>query len=216
MIVYGTGMYGKVDEVPGFCWTATQFGHIYWIPLIPTGSYIVTGEDGDGIQGLKVPLNGKSVGVAYLQGLFVATTLGCLIGGISTGSPFVWAGFALAIGAFIGMRFVPALTTASWNRAQRYADELDLVEEARVILGVQYGRIDQRTAEKQLQALAEQRDAEELEREARKADRRAALLEKKREKEAAREAKAAKNKDKNDALRSKAPKRRKSRLGGRE
>ena len=96
MIVYGTGMYGKVDEVEGFCWTATQFGHIYWIPLIPTGSYIVTGEDGDGIQGLKVPLNGKSVGVAYLQGLLLATTIGCLIGGISTGSPFAWGGFALA------------------------------------------------------------------------------------------------------------------------
>ena len=94
-----------------------------------------------------------------------------------------------------------------------YADELDLVEEARVILGVQYGRIDQRSAEKQLQALAEQREAEEMEREARRADRREALREKKRQKEAAREAKAAKNKDKKDALRAKAPKRRKSRLG---
>jgi hypothetical protein len=213
VIVYGTSMYGKVDEVEGFCWTATQFAHIYWIPLIPTGSYIVTGEDGDGIQGLKVGLNGKSVGVAYLQGLCIASLIGCLIGGISTGSPFAWGGFVLALGTFIGMRFIPAISTASWKRAQQYADELDLVEEARVILGVQYGRIDQRTAEKQLQALAEQREAEEMEREARKADRREALREKKRQKEAAREAKAAKNKDKKDALRAKAPKRRKSRLG---
>lgn len=213
MIIYGTSMYGKVDEVPGFCWTATQFAHIYWIPLIPTGSYIVTGEDGDGIQGLKVSLNGKSVGVAYLQGFCIASTIGCLIGGISTGSPFLWAGFALAIGLFIGMRFIPAISQASWNRAQEYADQLDLVEEARVILGVQYGRIDQRSAEKQLQLLAERREAEELEREARRADRREALREKRASKEAAREAKAAKNKDKNDALRAKAPKRRKSRLG---
>jgi len=38
VIVWGSRLYGKVDVVPGFFHVATRFGHVYYLPLIPTQS----------------------------------------------------------------------------------------------------------------------------------------------------------------------------------
>ncbi len=47
-VVYGTRLYGRVDMIPGLCYVATRFFHIFWIPIIPLGSQIVVEEDHDG------------------------------------------------------------------------------------------------------------------------------------------------------------------------
>ena len=41
MIVYGSGLYGKTDEVPGLFYVATTFGHVWFLPLFPLVSCLV-------------------------------------------------------------------------------------------------------------------------------------------------------------------------------
>jgi hypothetical protein len=41
MMIFGNRLYGKVDQVPGLFHVATQFFHLNYVPLIPTGSYLV-------------------------------------------------------------------------------------------------------------------------------------------------------------------------------
>ena len=210
MLIYGQTMYGKVDEVEGFCWVSTQFFHLYFVPIIPLGSYIVTGEEGDDIQGLKVPLSGKSVGIAYLQGAcIVAIIVGLILGIVGEVPPYLsWGAFALGIATFIGVRFIPGVRIASWPRAQQIANQIGLVEEGRVLLGMQYGKIDPRSAEKQLEALAEQREQEYIKDEERKAENRAAREAVLEERRAKAQASRDKKQEKNAELRAKAPKKR--------
>lgn len=67
MIVWGTKLYGKVDEIEGVGYVATQFGHLFWIPLIPYQSYFVTAKQGHQFEGIKLGLWSKSVLVGYLR-----------------------------------------------------------------------------------------------------------------------------------------------------
>ena len=40
IIVWGTKLYGKVDEVPGMFHVATRFFHLWYIPLVPLSSAV--------------------------------------------------------------------------------------------------------------------------------------------------------------------------------
>lgn len=78
MIVYGTRMYGRVDEMPeGY--VATQFFHIWFIPLFPISSMLVTDDSNDrSVRGLKLGWSGKSILAAYLRAGGVLATLAFL------------------------------------------------------------------------------------------------------------------------------------------
>ena len=78
MIVFGTRHYGKVDEIDGLGYIKTRFAHIWFLPLLPLGSMFVVSEEGDGVQGLKVGLSGRSVVAAWSRTWVVLTTLGML------------------------------------------------------------------------------------------------------------------------------------------
>lgn len=65
MIVFGTRFFGKVDVVPNLFHVATNFFHIYYLPLIPTGSMLVLGQSGNHVNGVKIPLSGKSILMAW-------------------------------------------------------------------------------------------------------------------------------------------------------
>lgn len=93
MIIYGTTNAGKVDEVPGGMFhVVTQFGHLYYIPLIPTGSYLVFEKTSDGFRGMSIPLSMKSILAGWARGFCWATILFC--------------GFQIG-GAFFGKRAGP-------------------------------------------------------------------------------------------------------------
>lgn len=72
-IIYGSGLYGKVDHAPGLFYVATQFFHIWWIPIFPTGSYLMI-DDNTGESGVPIRLSFKS----WLMGWFRA---GCFLAG---------------------------------------------------------------------------------------------------------------------------------------
>ncbi|AKF09476.1 hypothetical protein [Sandaracinus amylolyticus] len=78
MIVYGTRMYGRVDEMPeGY--VATQFVHIWFIPLVPISSMLVTDDSNDrSVRGVKLGWSGKSILAAYLRAGGVLATIACL------------------------------------------------------------------------------------------------------------------------------------------
>ena len=80
IILHGTRLYGKVDQVPGLFHVATQFFYLQYIPLIPLGSYLVlhgTEKDDGGFSGRKLRLSGKSILFAYIRlALFLA---GCVL-----------------------------------------------------------------------------------------------------------------------------------------
>ena len=70
-IVWGSRLYGKVDEVPGVCHLATQFGHLYYIPLIPMGTVVVYGSDADGPLVSEFAWSFKSIAVAWLRVILI-------------------------------------------------------------------------------------------------------------------------------------------------
>lgn len=74
-VVYGTRLYGKTDQVPGFFHVATKFAHVQYLPLIPYGSYVVVSTNGDSFRGVPIPLSGKSVMLAWARAFTLLTTV---------------------------------------------------------------------------------------------------------------------------------------------
>jgi hypothetical protein len=72
LIISGTGMYGKVDQVPGLFHVETQFFHIQLVPLVPVGSYLIFDKKGLTPR-VPIRLQGRSV-------LFTYARLGLLLG----------------------------------------------------------------------------------------------------------------------------------------
>ncbi len=72
VIIWGSGLYGTVDRVPGLCYVTTRFGHLWYIPLIPLGSYLILDLPGDtGTRGKAIPLSFKSMFFGWLRGACV-------------------------------------------------------------------------------------------------------------------------------------------------
>jgi hypothetical protein len=84
MIIYfGTRLYGKTDVVPGTCHVATRFFHLYRIPLVPLGSWIVTSQTFTTFHGIQTRLSIKSVLLAWLRTALVVGTLLCSIAAVT-------------------------------------------------------------------------------------------------------------------------------------
>jgi hypothetical protein len=81
-VVYGTGLYGRVDVVPGLFYVATKFFHIFWIPILPLESHIVVEELDEGWRGVPIGMNGRSVLAGLLRGLLLRGGIGVVIIGI--------------------------------------------------------------------------------------------------------------------------------------
>lgn len=79
MIIYGTRLFGKCDEIPGAGHVATQFFHVYFLPLIPMGSHFVIEGSKSGSQYKAIPLSlsWRSIGFAWLR---ASAALGLLFG----------------------------------------------------------------------------------------------------------------------------------------
>lgn len=57
-------LFGRTDKVHGVFFVGTSFFHLFFIPLIPLGSYVVRNEDDDwfgGFKGVPIGFNIKSV-----------------------------------------------------------------------------------------------------------------------------------------------------------
>lgn len=170
IIVWGSGLYGKVDTVPGLCHVATKFGHLWYIPLIPTGSWIVLSQDGNGWQGMPIGMSFKSIVMGWLRGALV---VGMLAAGVfaaigfgdnrQDGTQFAIAGGIAAVLCAVGLwgtYKLKGLGRASHPRAIELAEQLGLDERGLIMIDLAYGMIDESEAEYKLKKIAEQTPSE--------------------------------------------------------
>jgi hypothetical protein len=166
VIIWGTTHAGKVDEVPGMFHVVTQFGHIYYIPLIPTGSYIVLEKNSDGgFRGVSIPISFKSWLVAWLRA-------GCVVGTIAM---TIMTAVLLADMQKKGMAWIAPLlldvvlitllvlsyklkviTQASYERAIDLGRRVGLTDMGMLMIEVAYGRMTAAQADAELAKLDQQ------------------------------------------------------------
>ena len=126
VIVWGSRLYGKVDEVPGFFHVATRFGHIYYLPLIPMKSFVVLGQSGEEFTGVPIPLSFKSILLAWVRaGLLLAAIVMTFAALVNLGDrdQTLWmysAAFAATAAVLFGIAtWHRVATRASLHRAVR-------------------------------------------------------------------------------------------------
>ena len=117
VIIYGTRSYGRVDQHEGE-YAATSFFHVYYLPLVPTGSSWVTASDADGIRGYKIPLHGRSVLAGYLRiwGLVLAAI------GLYKGQGGSYGYLALGIAALAASAWAWSWRSLRGDRVRRRSD----------------------------------------------------------------------------------------------
>ncbi|QDU28774.1 hypothetical protein ETAA8_38790 [Anatilimnocola aggregata] len=163
---FGTKLMGKVDEVPRIGHVSTQFFHVNYVPLIPTGSYFILEEHGDEFRGVQLPMSFKSILVAWLRaGLFVgfvAGVIGCIISLAekrTDGAVGLGVLAAAAMAGFWGTYYIPLVSRASYQRAMEIAERIGLSDETVLMLEVAYGRKTAEEADLELEKIEERRAA---------------------------------------------------------
>jgi hypothetical protein len=157
VIIWGVRFAGKVDAVPQVGHVATRFFHLYYVPLIPVGTFLVTDEREDAFSGLPLPWSFKSIVVGWLRTAgFVAflPAVFLLVTGVSRGDAArVGGGLVIMLTAAAALWFcyrLKSITTAGYERAMELASQLGLSPEQRLLLEVSYGRMTAEQAEKEL------------------------------------------------------------------
>jgi hypothetical protein len=74
--IFGTKTYGKVDHLPGLFYVSTTFFHVNFVPLFPTGSYLIF-DDGKE-RGIKIGMSGKSILFAWMRAIALAGGIGLI------------------------------------------------------------------------------------------------------------------------------------------
>jgi hypothetical protein len=135
-IIYGQKHYGKVDHVPGLFYVVTEFLHVWYVPLIPVKSQLVVdgSEDGSGFKGLRIPMNFKSVFMAWYRAalvlmVFAGLAVGCAEAsrpGFVVNALFVPA--VMVIGG-IFLYWLSSSSRASYDRALALGEQAGLPAE---------------------------------------------------------------------------------------
>jgi hypothetical protein len=96
-VVYGTRLYGEADQVPGVFAVRTRFAHLNYLPLFPTKSFLMFGED-RGVELPSVQWNSALMGwlraalVIACGGLAIAAMVGSSEGGATVAVRLLMAG----------------------------------------------------------------------------------------------------------------------------
>ncbi len=174
LLIFGTRSYGRVDRVDGMFHVETSFFHVWFVPLIPTGSFAIPAKGG-GEVAVPIGLSIKSVAVAWLRLALVVSCLTFLpLGACGTLAaisespskervppphPLVALGMlAIPIALFLASR-------SSWANHPTYPRAKELLEaiggnpEAHLLLDFSYGQISEDHAEEQFAVIQEQRAA---------------------------------------------------------
>jgi hypothetical protein len=142
MIIYGKRLYGTVERVPGVLYVATQFFHLYFIPVAPVESFVIVegSEVKDGFRGAKTGFNAKSILATYAKtALFLTGGVLMIAGGVQScdvphvGSdhPLVYLWFLGFGSVLIGACFLwRPWSTATEARARELAEKLGISRDA--------------------------------------------------------------------------------------
>lgn len=80
MIAFGSRLYGRIYRTRNGLYIATKFFHLFWLPVFPVESYVVTKTSLTEFTGIAIPLNRMSIVVAYIRGLLAVGTFTFIIG----------------------------------------------------------------------------------------------------------------------------------------
>ncbi len=162
IIIWGSGLYGRTDEVPGLGYVATKFGHMWYIPLIPTESHFVIEQTGDGWRGAPVAMSGKSILLGWLRAaLIVGVIAGAITTAVSFSGPLPskgWEALIITVALVVALMMTKRMkffTQASYARACHLADTIGFGDEARIIIDLAYGEISDQEAEFRLNEIGE-------------------------------------------------------------
>ena len=98
-VYFGWDLFGKVDRVPGRCHVATEFFHVWFLPVAPRRSFLVLEDPGRG-QGVSVvPIAPSYKSLLWTWGRLFLWPLG-LLGVCLTGL----SGVLLAVAVVAGVR----------------------------------------------------------------------------------------------------------------
>lgn len=153
LIIFGTRLYGKVDEVPGLFHVATNFAHVWYLPLIPLGSHVVVERTSEGWQGVPIGLSIKSWLMTWLRAAMLLTGLGAAgwavglhLQGRSWWPAALVCGLALLSAAHL--TFSAGYRRASYARAVELGEKVGLTDEGNAILELCYGKMSEEEAAK--------------------------------------------------------------------
>jgi len=151
-MTFGFGLYGKTDEVPGLFHVATKFEHMFFVPILPQGSYLILNPVEP--TGIPIPCSLKSVLLGYGRGWTLVTAVGTGILVFSgdarmTALENAWA-CAVAVTWFLTLQFKPRFRYSSYKRACELAKVADLGEKARILIDLQFGKVSREEAKKKL------------------------------------------------------------------
>jgi hypothetical protein len=105
---WGSFNVGRTDDVPSSCYVTTKFIHVWFLPIIPIGSYLIVEGvvDSYGIpREFPIPFSGKSLLLGWMRAwtLFTAILAGCFayvfIGAFGLGK--AWVPLGLAAGSLM-------------------------------------------------------------------------------------------------------------------
>jgi|GEM_PF-1472004 hypothetical protein len=160
VIVWGTTNAGKVEEVPGGMFhVITQFGHVYYIPLIPTGSFVVFEKTADGgFRGAPIPMSFKSILAGWVRGGSIVAILASVVAvpimlSDARNAPSAWIPVLIGISAIAALILSYKLkffTEASYERAKELAQHAGLSDMGLIMLEVSYGRMTAEQADAEL------------------------------------------------------------------
>jgi hypothetical protein len=143
---FGLRLFGRVDAVPGRFHVATEFYHVQFIPIVPMQTWLITSENGNGWEGIKLPLCRKSVAVAWVRAACVVTAFFAAIWAlVEAARPFGdWRAAAavclVAAAVFAATKLSQAINHATCQRACDLARLAGLRERAIAEIREQYGQ----------------------------------------------------------------------------
>ena len=165
IVVWGSKLYGKVDEIEGVGHVATQFGHLFWIPLLPMNSYFVTKQEGGHFEGTPLGLQAKSVMAGFARVfsvLFLLAGLSALNALYSPHGDFDPEKMntyktMLVLGLFsipmLCAAYRPALKVADYETACALSKRLGFDRKIQTYIDFCYGKISEEEAERRMDAI---------------------------------------------------------------
>jgi len=146
-IVWGSRLMGKCDVLPGLFHVGTKFGHLYYLPLIPTQTYVVLAQNGKSFRGVPISLSFKSILFAWMRAATFIAGFAFGIGALVVANdrhPGNWVPLAIA-GAITWILcgvlcYAKFATQASFVRACQLAKAVGLNEAGYEIIAKAYGQ----------------------------------------------------------------------------
>jgi hypothetical protein len=160
-IIAGSNTYGAVDNIPGLGYVATEFFHLYYLPVIPYRTQFIVRGDAGGFVGGRLPLSTKSILTAWVRAASLIGLLILVLVGVLTLSEkkfdlmtaISWGLGMLCAGGVVVWLHYGLFKSASYSRATSLADELGMDPRLRIYIDMIFERISEQEADKRLDEL---------------------------------------------------------------